>query len=153
MEIVANSLSPALFHDLRRGCDLQQLEPELVETALKYSLLTLCAEVDGETVGAVRLVGDGALMTVLCDVMVLPKHRRRGIGGALINAAIEWIAKDMPAGRWVTVMLTCAEERMDYYKKFGFRPFDGDVIDQRAMLTFVKGSGEIQDIDIISDIV
>lgn len=141
--IKANALTPDQFHSLREGCDLKPLEHELVERALKRSLLTLLAEADGKAVGAARLVGDGALMAVLCDVMVLPEYRRRGIGGAMITAALDRIAFEMPEGRWATVMLTCLGERMDYYKKFGFRPFDGEIVEQRAMFAFVKGASAI----------
>jgi GNAT superfamily N-acetyltransferase len=51
----------------------------------------------GEQVGFCRVVSDGGGFAWLGDVFVLPEHRRRGLGGALVREAVEHPAhRDLP---------------------------------------------------------
>ena len=46
----------------------------------------------------------------------LPEYRNRGVGGQLIEAFIELAREEQRKG----VILTCKEEKIPYYAKFGF---------------------------------
>ena len=46
----------------------------------------------------------------------LPEYRNRGVGGQLIEAFIELAREEKRKG----VILTCKEEKISYYGKFGF---------------------------------
>jgi ribosomal protein S18 acetylase RimI-like enzyme len=46
-------------------------------------------DASGELVGVARLLDDGGLHASLWDVIVRPDHQRRGIGRALVEAALE----------------------------------------------------------------
>ena len=46
----------------------------------------------------------------------MPKYRNRGVGGKLIKAFIELAREENRKG----VILTCKEEKIHYYAKFGF---------------------------------
>lgn len=46
----------------------------------------------------------------------MPKYRNRGVGGQLIEAFIELAREENRKG----VILTCKEEKIPYYAKFGF---------------------------------
>ena len=46
----------------------------------------------------------------------LPKYRNRGVGGQLIEAFIDLAREEKRKG----VILTCKEEKIPYYAKFGF---------------------------------
>lgn len=137
--LVFDDLTVPEFMRIRNGSDLAPVDETLVTRALAASLFTLRYEIDGETVGMLRAVGDGAFVVVICDVVVLPEHRRHGIGTVLIKAALDRISRDMPAGMWTPVMLTCSAEREEYYKKFGFLGLDRG-IQGVAMQMFVKGN-------------
>ena len=137
--LIFNELTVSQFAGLREGCGLSPVDGGLVVRALVSSLFTLSCEVDGRTAGMLRVVGDGAFVAVICDVIVLPEYRRRGIGTAMVNAALERIGREMPGGMRISVMLTCAAEREGFYKKIGFFTLDRDV-QGVAMQTFVKGS-------------
>lgn len=58
-------------------------------TALARSLLVAVAVVDGEIVGAARVVGDGIYAAVLYDLVVHPRMQGRGIGQRLVKALTE----------------------------------------------------------------
>ncbi|GHV35531.1 hypothetical protein FACS18949_13690 [Clostridia bacterium] len=133
MNTRCNALTAAQFAKLREASGLDTLDPALLETALGNSLFTLSSDIDGEAAGMLRVVGDGALLSVICDVLVAPDYRNLGIGSALVRLALDLCAEKMPPGRWLTVMVTCAPERHDFYQRLGFMD-SGD----GAMRVFVK---------------
>lgn len=113
-------LTPEIFAGLRSACNMTVLEPELVERSLKNSSVTLSAMSGQRTVGMVRLVGDGALVFVIVDLLVVPQWRRQGIGGRLVEEAIARAKTFVPAGRSVVVSLFSAEGRESFYTRLGF---------------------------------
>lgn len=63
--------------------------PQVLVSAYKNSLLTLGAyDDDGKLVGIIRVVGDGASIVFVQDLLVLPEYRRRGIGSRLLDHVI-----------------------------------------------------------------
>ncbi|GHV09561.1 hypothetical protein FACS1894217_14080 [Clostridia bacterium] len=131
--IKINALTVPQFAELRRVSGLFELDPLLIERAIASSLFTLSAEEDGQTVGMTRVVGDGALIALICDVLVRPDFRGRGIGAALIHAALECAVSNMPPGLWLTVAVIHAPERYGFYKRLGFEAGKDGV-----MRTFVR---------------
>jgi GNAT superfamily N-acetyltransferase len=87
---------------------------ERVARAIAGSRRVLGLYCDKELVGFARAVSDGAIMAYLADVYVLPAHRGRGLGLALVTEMIEgceqWDA------RW---MLHTADAQ-GLYAKLGF---------------------------------
>jgi GNAT superfamily N-acetyltransferase len=67
-----------------------------------------------EQVGYARVVTDGVSLAYLADVYVLAAHRRRGIGAALVDYAIE----HGPSWRW----LLHTRDAGPLYARFGFGP-------------------------------
>ena len=127
---------PALNTD---DAGIRQVEcaafPDTVEADLVESLiaagdatLSLVAEQDGRILGHIlcsrmKVEADGALVRAvgLAPVAVLPEHQGRGIGGALIRAAVEG---SKAAGEQMIFVLG----EPAYYTRFGFsaaaaRPF------------------------------
>ena len=62
--------------------------PAMVRAALAGSLAVWGAFAGERLVGFARVVGDGALIVFLQDVVVAPELHRRGIGGALVRAVL-----------------------------------------------------------------
>ena len=114
------SLTPEIFLGLRAACGMAELEPHLVERALSSSLVNLTAVCGSRTVGMVRLVGDGAFVFVIVDLLVLPLWRRRGIGSLLVKEAIAKAGTFVPEGRSVVVSLFSVEGREGFYSRLGF---------------------------------
>lgn len=63
--------------------------PDMLERAYANSLYTLGAYLDDTLVGIIRVVGDGASIVYVQDIIVIPDYQRRGIGTALMNAILE----------------------------------------------------------------
>lgn len=60
---------------------------EQLEQGVRNSLRVVTARVGGRLVGLARVVGDGATIIYLQDVLVAPDHRREGLGRRLVEAA------------------------------------------------------------------
>ena len=63
--------------------------PEALRAGYAGSLAAWGAFVGDKLVGIVRIVGDGATIIFVQDLVVAPSHQRRGIGAQLMCAVIE----------------------------------------------------------------
>lgn len=63
--------------------------PEVLRKGFDNSLLTLAAYDGGELMGIIRTVGDGHTVVFIQDILVFPKHQRRGVGTALVQAILD----------------------------------------------------------------
>lgn len=63
--------------------------PERLRAGYAGSLAVWGAFVGEKLVGVVRVVGDGATIVFVQDLIVAPMHQRRGIGAQLMRAVIE----------------------------------------------------------------
>ena len=61
---------------------------ERCATALELSLFVGTARVAGKLIGVVRLVGDGAYVLHVADLLVSPAAQRRGVGTQLMQLAV-----------------------------------------------------------------
>lgn len=63
-------------------------QPEVLKEGFKNSLLTLAAYEGDELLGIIRVVGDGCTVVLIQDLLVFPKHQRKGVGQALIQSVL-----------------------------------------------------------------
>ncbi|MDR1691975.1 MAG: GNAT family N-acetyltransferase [Oscillospiraceae bacterium] len=113
-------LTPDTFAGLRAACGMPELEPVLIERALENSLATFAAVCGARTVGMARLVGDGAFVFLLCDLLVVPLWRHQGIGSLLTETVVNRAKSCVPPGRAVVVSLFSAAGREGFYTRLGF---------------------------------
>ncbi len=92
----------------------------VARAALAASLFHVVAEIDGETVGMARVVGDGAMFFYVQDVVVAPRHQAKGIGARLIQAIRDWLIANAPPMAQAFVFE--AEGKHEFYRKLGFEP-------------------------------
>lgn len=64
-------------------------DPETLKAGFKNSLLTLAAYDGDQLLGIIRSVGDGKTIVYIQDLLVYPAWQRKGIGSALIQAALQ----------------------------------------------------------------
>jgi GNAT superfamily N-acetyltransferase len=86
--------------------------------ALDASLFGVVAVAGDDVVGMGRLVGDGVKYFYVQDVAVEPAWQGRGIGQAIVDALLGWIAEVAPATAFVGLFAT--EEAMPLYRRNGF---------------------------------
>ena len=61
----------------------------MLKAAFNGSLLVLGAWADGNWVGIIRAVGDGASILYVQDILVYPEYQRMGIGAKLFQTILE----------------------------------------------------------------
>ncbi len=106
----------ALYHST--GWD--QREPvsvEQLQAALDRSWLWVQAVVDGRVMGVGRVVSEGTLYAFVVDLIVLPEHQGRGIGGALL----ERIGRRCREAGMRRVWLFAAEGKAGFYERHGYQ--------------------------------
>ena len=91
---------------------------ETTEKALRNSACYgICVE--GRLVGFARVISDFATVFYLCDVIIDPEYRRRGLGTALVSHIV---SQPVYAGlRGVLI----TRDAYNLYRKFGFEVVDG----------------------------
>ncbi len=92
------------------------------ERAIDGSLFVGTARVDGQLIGLIRLIGDGAYVLHIADMMVHPAYQRKGVGSRLLQIAIGF-AKGIETGVGDThgeFTLFAAENAESFYEKHEF---------------------------------
>ena len=90
--------------------------------AISNSWYVLSAYHKDKLVGFGRIVSDGVLYALICDLIVKPTYQGRGIGTALLNKLIDRCRSQHMRVLW----LFSAKGKSSFYKSFGFveRPAD-----------------------------
>lgn len=120
VRIVERAPTPAEYAELRAAVGWRALPASIVEAGLPRGLYAVCAEDDGRTIGCARIVGDGAMYFYLQDVLVHPEHQRRGVGGALMDALLDFLRRTARDGAFVGLM--AAWNAQPFYERYGFTP-------------------------------
>jgi ribosomal protein S18 acetylase RimI-like enzyme len=113
--IQPHELEPARQLLLGAGWERQVTTPEEFASLVAQSQLSLVAVRDGEVVGYLRALTDGLTNGYISMVVVHPAHQRRGIGRALVAAAMgnnEQMTWVLRAGR--------SDGVATFYEKLGF---------------------------------
>lgn len=112
-----------LFIDLRAQCGWGLISTDLADTAMSNSLLWASAHKGDQTIGFVRIVGDGALNFYIQDLIVAPPHRGQGIGRSLMEHLLSLCSGVVPKGATIGLMSVSGKE--SFYEAFGFqsRPY------------------------------
>lgn len=76
-----------LYQDVGWHVYLQDMK--CFESMFKASQFVLGAKIDTKLVGLVRVVGDGAHIAYIQDLLVMKAYQRQGIGRALLEAALK----------------------------------------------------------------
>ena len=90
-------------------------DPERLRTALGRADLALVAVQDGEIVGCVRTMSDGAFAVYIADILVLPEAQRQGIGSRLLRAVLD----HYPMKTFHHQVLIAERDAVGFYRRMG----------------------------------
>lgn len=102
-------------------------------SGLRGSLRVVVARVDRSLVGMARVIGDGATICYLQDVLVSPDARRLGVGGRLVREAFA----PFSAVRQHVLITDEEREQKAFYESLGFAQL-GDGVPGRAFVRFAN---------------
>ncbi len=110
----------AEYNQMREDTGWGQYCVQTTEKALANSLFSVCARQNGQLVGYGRVVGDGAIIFYIQDVIVLEEYQNTGIGSEIMRRIFSYISS--VAVRNSIVGLLSAIGKEGFYERFGFIP-------------------------------
>ena len=87
-----------------------------LKRGFQNSLLVLAAYEDGELIGLIRAVGDGATVVFVQDILVAPQKQRRGVGTALLKVVLDRYSNV----RQLLLTTDNTPKTIAFYKSLGF---------------------------------
>lgn len=127
IKLIENELTVNEHQNLRAEVGWRKLSDKQSELAIANCLFNVKAvDDDGNTVGMGRIVGDGAVICYIQDLVVLPEVQGEGVGSLIIDRLIEYVKSIKEDGTTMMLCLMCAKGREPFYLKHGFvaRPND-----------------------------
>ena len=91
-------------------------KPQMLKEAYLHSLKSYSAYVDNKLVGIIRVVGDGASVVFVQDLLVYPQYHRQGIGTALLKRIME----EYNSVYLLHLLTDNTEKTIAFYKSLGF---------------------------------
>ena len=117
---IENNRDTDVYLSLRKAVKWKELSREQAEKALKNSMYILTAYENDEPIGMGRIVGDGAVICYVQDLIVIPEKQSDGIGGMILNRLKKFVASEGIPGTTMMFDLMCAKGRENFYQKHGF---------------------------------
>lgn len=126
VRVEENCLDLDIYLKLRASVGWKKLSDEQAIMALKNSIYTVTAFIDDKPVGMGRMVGDGAVICYIQDLVVHPSYQKLGVGDALMNKLISHANELRIPNTELMLCLMCAKGRESFYTRYGFiaRPTD-----------------------------
>lgn len=126
MEIkIENDLSVNEYNNLRSTIDWDTKDLDVVQNAIKNSIIIKKATLKNKTVGMARVIGDG-IYYLIVDVLVDPEYQKKGIGKKLIDEIVKEVENKTKKGQKCSINLVSMSGKEEFYEKCGFKkiPFD-----------------------------
>lgn len=127
IKLIENSISVEEYFYLRDKVNWKRLTQRQAELALKNCLFNVKAiDENGNVVGMGRIVGDGAVISYIQDLIVVPEAQGKKTGSLIIQRLIDYVKSIREEGSTMMLCLMCAKGREPFYIKHGFmqRPND-----------------------------
>lgn len=118
--IKKNSVNLEDYLAIRSKVGWLKLQRGQAEMALKNSLFVVGAYDGDRLVGMGRIVGDGAVICYVQDLIVIPEYQSQGVGSMLLDELIQYVDSIRIPDSQMMLCLMCAKGREIFYEKHGF---------------------------------
>lgn len=120
IRLIENDLYVDTYLKIREKVGWKKLTREQAQKALDNSLFTVVAIEDEKILGMGRIVGDGAVICYIQDLVIVPEAQKRGVGRIIMERLISYVRSIQIEGTEMMLDLMCAKGREEFYKKMGF---------------------------------
>jgi GNAT superfamily N-acetyltransferase len=120
------SLTGEILYNMRYTIGWGNTTIPQAEKAVKNSIFHLVTFDGDRIIGIGRLVGDGALIWYIEDLIVIPEYQKRGIGTLIMEQLLGYIEKNSVPGSCTIIGLMSTKGKEPFYQKFGFRLFPNE---------------------------
>lgn len=126
IEYKINEIDVSTYLSLRQQVNWKKLTREQAKKALDNSLYIVTAYDGDKAIGMGRIVGDGAVICYVQDLIVVPQAQGSGIGGKILEMLKKHVKDVTLEGTEMMLDLMCAKGREKFYEGHGFisRPTD-----------------------------
>lgn len=139
IKLVENSLTVDEYFRLRELVGWRRLSDNQAKLAIENCLYNVKAVDEAGTVcGMGRVVGDGAVISYIQDLIVAPEYQKQGVGSLVIDKLLEFIESIREKDTTMMVCLMCAKGREEFYLKHGFTPRPTDSLGP-GMIQYFEG--------------
>lgn len=120
IELVENDLYVDTYLKIREKVGWKKLTKKQAQKALDNSLFTVVAMEDGKILGMGRIVGDGAVICYVQDLVIVPEAQTKGVGSLIMQSLTSYVRSVQQEGTEMMFALMCAKGREEFYEKMGF---------------------------------
>jgi GNAT superfamily N-acetyltransferase len=108
------------YMELRDSVGWKKLSDKQAESAISNALYVSVIYEDGRPCAMGRVVGDGAVICYVQDLVVRPDCQGRGYGSIVLESLKEYVNGIREPGTTMMFALMCAKGRESFYEKHGF---------------------------------
>lgn len=120
IQLLENDLYVETYLKIREKVGWKKLTKEQAEIALHNSLFTVVAIEENEILGMGRIVGDGAVICYVQDLVIVPGAQGRGVGKMIMERLTEYVRSIQLENTEMMFDLMCAKGRESFYERLGF---------------------------------
>ncbi|GGP06843.1 GNAT family N-acetyltransferase [Oceanobacillus neutriphilus] len=107
------------FNQLRVEAGLSHKEKEAIKIGLPNTLFAVTIYDADTLIGMGRVVGDGAIVFHVVDIVVKPIYQGQGLGKHVMQEIMNYLDNHTYKGSYVSLIADIPADKL--YKQFGFR--------------------------------
>ena len=119
MEFTHKIPSVEAYNQLRVNAGMNSTKPySEVKNALEGTLFLVSVYEEDELIGLGRIVGDGGIAFIVCDIMVDKKFQRQGIANQIMEMIDQWFDENTHESSFITLLAKVPADKL--YRKHHF---------------------------------
>ena len=113
--------TPEEFNLLYEAVGWGTIDTNIIDTALKNTVYSICVYDDSKIIGYGRIIGDKTIFLYIQDVIVIPEYQGNKIGTEIMKLLLEKIDEYKKINPGIRTYIGPSLGRETFYKKFGFK--------------------------------